>query len=582
MAPTVVDLCSSPELDHKRVSSFTEQTSIIKKSHPVSSPLSPEWHELSSDFSDKVDPQSLPEKIDSLPLISSIAEKHPICGSSNEIIDLVSDDLGSEKYFVSDNSPAIQIDGKDNPVPVLTLNSLDSPRDEKSLLGIGSADKYNLSQLCDPFNPSPAKKRCFSSSTDTHTLTASIPTAELHSSPLNDFNNVVQPGLLKDAGSIAVANKMVLDFDPSDFLSSPNTYDLLDIEVHSKTKNTFVLSDDENDDEWIRELLDTNSEGKGGKKKKKSIKLQSGLRQREKGQNCEILSEYKGIAKPRVDHDSSNGHKMKELNTINTEKKNYKITQNNLELQKEKAKARDLKKSLKSQDKLERNRLKELNAAIVKSNQLKDRLESTLEMIVDIPLELDVDLAHQVKIFLEGVNAKYDTYNCSSNMIKWRRKVQTEWDPLKGHWQPITERIQDEKYVMCILKARDLVTLIRGEEGHDLNAYILKLKVECSNKEIIFLVEGMKSWFNKNKATKNKIFMDAVRNQVPNAELSSSNIKRRCKKSEQEYIDQSIIDVALIKIHVVYQVLIHHTQNLLETAEWVMRFTQHISTLPYR
>jgi crossover junction endonuclease EME1 len=58
--------------------------------------------------------------------------------------------------------------------------------------------------------------------------------------------------------------------------------------------------------------------------------------------------------------------------------------------------------------------------------------------------------------------------------------------------------------------------------------------------------------------------------------------RSRKKKEQEEYVDEDLVEDALLRLQVMHGTLIHHTAAMIETAEWIVVFTQHISTIPYR
>ncbi|CAD6506415.1 BgTH12-07341 [Blumeria graminis f. sp. triticale] len=252
--------------------------------------------------------------------------------------------------------------------------------------------------------------------------------------------------------------------------------------------------------------------------------------------------------------------------------------------QKEEAREAGRQKRLKEKE--ERMIEKERIAAISRVNKLKDRLETTTEMIVELPNTMSIPLAKQVCSFLDGVQAEHTMSSSDLNIIRWRRKVKARWDPSASQWLPIPECVQEENHIMYHITAKEMVDLITGSEGHDFYAHMLQLKARFADRAIIILIEGLKTWRNQNRAVKNKKFVSAVRNHLVDPEQlqlpSKPSMSHRPKKAQVEYVAESLVDEALLELQVVHAVLVHHTDSLLETAEWVMTFTQHISTIPYK
>ncbi|KAI1653670.1 ERCC4 domain-containing protein [Daldinia decipiens] len=258
----------------------------------------------------------------------------------------------------------------------------------------------------------------------------------------------------------------------------------------------------------------------------------------------------------------------------------------------EKAEAREAEKERirveKENAKQQRAIEKEKEKALAEVNKLKtDRKAAVPEMIVDLPSALSVGIKTQIEKLLGSMDVQFEYWHShASNVVKWRRKVGSKYNEELGHWEPIPMRIKAEEHVMVIIEAAGFVKLVLGPEGQDLEAHVLKMKTSFPDGTLIYLIEGLTPWMRKNKNILNRRFTSAVRaldtNNVAESTSSSSQPSRRRDTTQQEYIDEDIIEDALLSLQVVHGALIHHTNVPVETAEWVAVFTQHISTIPYR
>jgi crossover junction endonuclease EME1 len=264
-------------------------------------------------------------------------------------------------------------------------------------------------------------------------------------------------------------------------------------------------------------------------------------------------------------------------------------------LQKQRDKARkvqdklDLKEAEKERKraaKEEKKRDKEMAADLAKVNTLRiDKKVSTSEMIVDLPLDLDARLAAQVRQFLGPLEVECKEWSSPiANIIKWRRKVESVYNEEMGHWEPAPKQIKPEKLVMCVMTANEFVDLAMGEEGRDLAAHVLRMKARFHECAIIYLVEGLTLWMRKNRNIKSRQFTEAVQSQMAQglAQVVVSASQKGKKRPQQEYVDEDMIEDALLRLQVIHGTQIHHTAATADTAQWVMAFTQHISTIPYR
>ncbi|CAL3962551.1 hypothetical protein PZA11_000321 [Diplocarpon coronariae] len=243
------------------------------------------------------------------------------------------------------------------------------------------------------------------------------------------------------------------------------------------------------------------------------------------------------------------------------------------------------KKTEKEQKRLEKERKaqeKQLATELAKVNQVKtDKKNSTPEMIIDFPSSLNTILLAQASAMLTPLGVECSTWESDIPTVKWRRKVVAEYDEKADHWVPVKQYVKAEKHIMCIITAQNLVDLIRGEEGGDLDAHVLRLKSKFYSSTIIYLIEGHNTWMKKNKNLLNRKYEAAVNSHKPSRSTEASSQKSRRKK-EPEYVAEDMIEDALLRLQIVHGVFIHHTSVMVETAEWIMTFTQHISSIPYR
>lgn len=237
---------------------------------------------------------------------------------------------------------------------------------------------------------------------------------------------------------------------------------------------------------------------------------------------------------------------------------------------------------------------------LAKVNTLKtDKKKSTPEMIVLFPQEMDKKLRETAEGFLAKLSVEYRNWTGAGatpgevagsgmvkNVVRWKRKVDAVHNEREDIWEPVPRRIENEKHVLVHLLAKEFVELATADGDEDLNEHALKLKSRFYDHKVIYLIEGLSSWQKKNANLRNRQFAAAVRAQAVEEALSSSQTttasRSRKKKPPPEYISDDLIEDALISLQIKHRVLIHHTASLVESAEWISIFTQHISTIPYR
>ncbi|OTA53333.1 hypothetical protein K449DRAFT_390442 [Hypoxylon sp. EC38] len=264
------------------------------------------------------------------------------------------------------------------------------------------------------------------------------------------------------------------------------------------------------------------------------------------------------------------------------------------EKEQEKKKKAEAREAEKERKRVEKEHAKEQRAvekqkekALAEVNKLKtDRKVAVPEMIIDLPSTLNVGMKAQVEKLLGEMDVQFEYYESHiDNVVKWRRKVTSKYNEELGHWEPIPMRVMPEEHVMVIMEAAEFVKLVLGTEGQDLEAHVLKMKTSHPNRTLIYLIEGLMPWTRKNKNIQNRRFASAVRaldTTNDGATAAPSSQRRRNNAAQQEYIDEDIVEDALLSLQVAHGAFIHHTNAQVETAKWVAVFTQHISTIPYR
>jgi len=271
------------------------------------------------------------------------------------------------------------------------------------------------------------------------------------------------------------------------------------------------------------------------------------------------------------------------LRKYNAERAAEKKDRDKAQKAKSKAASKETKEAKKERatlDKQEKNREKQKAAELAKVNNLRtDKKLTNLEMIVDLPSSLDPKLASQTQTFLEKHEIEYSIYESALPIVKWRRKVTSEYKDDDDIWEPVSRRIENEKHVMCVMTAKEFVQLATSDDGTDLDIHAVGLQNQFTHCKIIYLIEGYANWMSKNRNTKNRKFTDAVRSHSNQEEPTAT---QRRKKKEAEYVDEDLLEEALLKLQVIHKTQIHHTSCMVQTAEIIVSFTQHIYTVPYK
>jgi crossover junction endonuclease EME1 len=262
------------------------------------------------------------------------------------------------------------------------------------------------------------------------------------------------------------------------------------------------------------------------------------------------------------------------------EKKVKEAAQKNSEKQAKKA-SKEAEKERKRLEREEKAAEKERLAELARVNVVRtNKQRSSHEMMVDLPSTLsDSALGEQVVKLLDKAEIKHSSCESTLPVVRWRREVSSEYNEETGQWEPVPTRIERENHILFIISAKEFVELAISEEGKDIDSHILSLRARFPSSKIIYLIEGLMAWMRKNKSIQNRKYTETVRNQGQDEPTASHRSK---KKKQEEYIDEDLVEDALLRLQVMHGALIHHTAVMVESAEWILVFTQHISTVPYR
>ncbi|TVY46268.1 Crossover junction endonuclease [Lachnellula occidentalis] len=247
---------------------------------------------------------------------------------------------------------------------------------------------------------------------------------------------------------------------------------------------------------------------------------------------------------------------------------------------KDKGVAKEAEKERKALEKEKKKWEKERNQELAKVNVSRnDKKISTSEMIVEMSSGLDSITADVVRKQLDPLQVEHSTWNETAPIVKWKRKVQSKYDDEKGHWVPTPAHIKAEEHIIYIMTAEEFVERVTADERADVDIHVLQLRAKFESCKIIYLIQGYTVWTRKNRNFKNRKFTESVNSQMPQEAPTAT---QRKKKKEHEYVDENILEDALLRLQVIHGAMIHHVMMKHETAEWIVTFTQHISTIPYK
>jgi len=258
----------------------------------------------------------------------------------------------------------------------------------------------------------------------------------------------------------------------------------------------------------------------------------------------------------------------------------------------QKARDKDKEKEKRRTQRDEKAREKQRAADLSEVNKAKkDKKETSKEMIVDLPMSIgEQRIEDQIREYLKNLDIETNTYQSPVlNVIRWRRKVDSYFDEGKGYRVATPKEIRDEKHALCLVTAKEFINLATAAssdvDNETLTEHIRKFKSKFVGCTPIYLIEGFNAWMRKNRNLRDKEYRTAVLDQLQRDEASAASVSHRAPRGKQKpeaYVDEDLIEDALLQLQVMNNCLIHHTVTPLESAEWVANFTQHISLVPYK
>ena len=283
---------------------------------------------------------------------------------------------------------------------------------------------------------------------------------------------------------------------------------------------------------------------------------------------------------------------------------------------------KEAEKERKRLEKEEKAREKQKADDVAEVNKKKtDKKVTVTEMMLDMSRGLQgISAGNQIEEYMKEleVEVKYfdeeidlsstadSAFTYPGNIVKWRRKVQAEYNEDERQWERIARsKIEQAKHVLIHVTAVEFATIAAQPSSSNiptpvhgtvmksnLDKHITYLHSLVKDSKPIYLIEGLESWLRKNATAKNRAYTAAVRAQEePSSQAQSSSQPARTKKRKNTAgpsLDLSHFDAELIErlqLHVQLhplRPLLHLTTSATSTATWIKTFTEHISTIPYR
>lgn len=214
-------------------------------------------------------------------------------------------------------------------------------------------------------------------------------------------------------------------------------------------------------------------------------------------------SEEEGKSRPKVAKRSkpTEGEKSVRLR----EREGARLERNIL-----KAKDKDEEKERRRLQREEKAREKQRAADLSEVNKTKkDKKKTAKEMIVDLPLSIGGQrVDDQIREFLRNLEIETNTYQSPiSNVIRWRRKVESCFDEGKGYRVAIPKEIRGDKHALCLMQAKDFIELVIADPASEtLAEHIHSFTTKFDGYTLIYLIEGFNAWMRKNKNLREESF----------------------------------------------------------------------------
>ena len=498
---------------------------------------------------------------------------------------------GKDGWFtLSSDSEVETIQKSSTPALNASSKQVEKPRASsatvnKSLLSLNATNRgngvyYNSDDfdstvnLDDSFaiNLPPAKKRRLSSSPEILLPKAKLPRISgFQRSVSYAESSSYKPGSHKSSSTGLQRSKTVstiLESDPILFTSSPDPFE--DVARRRRERMRKEERKDSDEDDVFGFQIAA---------KEKTAKKIAGYDISDGSSNME-LPDLDEIAGNAAGKGSSAKGSMSIVDDYYAERKKAKEASEKNKERQERKTSKDAEKERKRLEREEKANEKERLAELARVNVVRtNKQKSSHEMMVDLPAKLsDSTLGEQVIKLLDKAEIRHSSWESAVPVVKWRREVSSQYNEETGQWEPVAPRIEPENHVLIVMSAKEFVELAIGKQGKDVESHILGLKTKFPTSKIIYLIEGLMPWMRKKKTIQNRKYTETVRNMGQDEPAAS----QRSKKRQEEYIDEDLVEDALLRVQVMHGGLIHHTAVMIETAEWILVFTQHISTVPYR
>jgi crossover junction endonuclease EME1 len=244
--------------------------------------------------------------------------------------------------------------------------------------------------------------------------------------------------------------------------------------------------------------------------------------------------------------------------------------------QSQRAAAREAKRQEKAAKALEKAEQQQIVAA----NRLKGRKEACPELIAYLPTTLPDKLHDNILNFLEPLSVDTREWTpTASDVIKFVRKVNADWDEEGGYFRPCDEEYRrDEEWIIHWLHAEEFVQkACYDPTGRALKVHLERVKDVLPGKKVVIMLQGLAALVNKAKLLEDRQHKADVRNH-----LGGSSQGRHAREYSLADLKVEELEMALIEMQLRHEIRIVQTTDDADSAEWISILATDIASIPYK
>ncbi|KND04284.1 uncharacterized protein SPPG_00020 [Spizellomyces punctatus DAOM BR117] len=252
--------------------------------------------------------------------------------------------------------------------------------------------------------------------------------------------------------------------------------------------------------------------------------------------------------------------------------------------QNEKPNAAPAKRAERQREKEERMKRKkeegEARKAMRNVNTIRSKSDCVTEMIVEISCDFLSDEENALLLAtLREAGAQASLMSLPiSRCLRWSRKVTREWNAADECWEPCSEKIESEPFVLVRLTGDHFAEVLARANGCIL-PYNQTIRTALPDTKVIYLMEGLETYYKRKNRTK----AAAKRaNDEENDEQDSGRKRKRKPASDSTLPTPLQMEEQLLKLQLEEErnVYVHLSKSPKETIEWIGSFTDQISMIP--